>query len=255
MTVRAMRESDAVETSVLLAGSFPTEMAAFLPYAQAGAAQFLIDQLADGDPAKQFLVFDHGGRVAGFAEYRFDSASPMAFLAYVCVADWARRQGIAKALLEHFLSANNHLERLELDVFQENLPALRLYAGLGFTTLRQTAWFRRGLPESSVPLDIPEIAAMQATHARYGFSQCEFLASGEVRRAGRIGESVLRCYDERMFADDTLLASLRATFPSMTAAVLVGLPPDQGGLPGDVSVVVRAFRMVLEMVPNPAGSA
>jgi len=248
VTVREMRSSDAVKGSLLLASSFPQELGRYLPYAQPGTARFLEDELAKAgkDPTKKFLVFEDEDQIAGFAEYRLEGAET-ALLAHICVAGWARRRGVATALVEQFLASHPSVRRLELDVFEENLAAARLYEGLGFATTGVTSWYRRGLPEPTLPLEIPDAATMEVTHKRYSFSQCEFRVAGETRRVGRIGRTVLRCFDERTFGDDALLSQLRATFSGVREALLIGAPSGRSDLPHGSSEIVRSRRMVWEL--------
>ncbi len=242
-----MRSSDAGPSSLLLASSFPEELRRYLPYAQAGTARFLEDQVAGMSDRsdKAFLVYEDQDQVAGFAEFRLDGTD--AFLAYVCVADWARRRGVATALLESFVAIHPAVHRLDLDVFEQNQAAARLYESLGFATSGASAWFRRELPDPTVPLQVPDAASMKATHERYAFSQCELPLNGQVRRVGRIGSEVLRCFDRDAFGDDVLLSRLRATFPTVTEALLVGVASPTDDLPEQCDEIVRSRHLVWEL--------
>lgn len=253
MTVREMRSSDAAKVGLLLARSFPQDLTCYLPYAQPGTVRFLEDELARGgkNTTKEFFVFEDEQEIAGFAEYRLEGTAS-AFLSYICVADWARRRGVATALMAGFLASHPGVRRLELDVFEENLAAERLYVGLGFYTAGTTSWYRRTLPDPTLRLEILDAATMEATHARYSFSQCQLCVAGEARRIGRIGRTVIRCFDARTFGDDELLSRLHATFPGVEEALLVGAPTGSNDLPIDSSEVVRSRRMVWEL-PVPLG--
>ena len=248
MTVRDMRSSDAGPSSLLLASSFPEELRRYLPYAQAGTARFLADQLAGAGDShdKTFLVYEHRDQVAGFAEFRLEGIET-AFLAYVCVADWARRRGIATALLESFVAGHPAVRRLDLDVFEQNQAAARLYEGLGFATIGTSSWYQRALPQPTLPIELPDGASMQATHERYSFSQCQIRLDGGLRRVGRIGRDVLRCFDRDAFGDDVLLSRLRATFPSVTEALLVGVASRNDDLPEESNEIVRSRQMMWEL--------
>ncbi len=252
MTVRPMRAADTEAAGRLLAASFTDVLARYLPYAQPGTSRFLRDELARlaDSRAKEFLVFADKGQVVGFAEYRLEGPAS-AFLSYVCVADWARRRGVATAIMERFLDDHPILARLELDVFEDNQAARRFYERIGFAAVAESAWYRRPLPTPSDPIDVPDLAAKLLTHGRYGFSVYEFEWLGENRRVGRIGETTLRCFDDRSFADDALLGRLHATFPRAEEALLVGVV-DQRQLPGDSSQIISAQRMawVSPVVPG-----
>lgn len=254
MTVRAMTADDAVTVGTLLACSFPQELAPYLPYAQPGTPSFLEDELARmaENPAKHFLIYAEDQEVAGYAEYRLDRITS-AFLSYICVAGWARGRGVAKAVMQQFFVDHPAVNRLELDVFEDNIPARRLYEGLGFVNSAKTAWYRRPLPSASEPLRITDVTSVLQTQARYGFSRCQFEFEGEVHTVGRIGDGVVRCYDYRDFASDSFLARVRATFPGANEALLLGAATEQSPLPDDCSIIVRSLRMVWEALEADRG--
>jgi ribosomal protein S18 acetylase RimI-like enzyme len=70
-----------------------------------------------------------------------------AYLDELGVAEWARRRGVARALMaaceREGLAAGR--ERLTLWVTLDNEPALRLYADLGFREARRRRWLARRL--------------------------------------------------------------------------------------------------------------
>lgn len=92
--------------------------------------------LRDGAPVGVLLLVRRGwrSRVAG-----------MGF------APEVRRQGLGRqALLETIREAQERRERtLFLEVFEQNGPAVRLYTGLGFQTMRRLVGYRREARETS----------------------------------------------------------------------------------------------------------
>jgi GNAT superfamily N-acetyltransferase len=217
-----------------------------MTYTQHGVTAFLEVELLHprSFPDKSFLVStDEDDRVIGFAEFR-TNAKKVGFLSYVCVADHSRGLGVATSLIDHFVVSHQPLDRLELDVFDDNSSALRLYEKLGFVPHAQKAWLRRCLSSPSTPLSIPQLHMPAAAYAAYGF--CELLVEwrGQDTRLGRIGTGVLRCFDLSSFSDDDLLASAQATFPSLTAALTILTVGDFDVLPRETVTVALSNRLV-----------
>ena len=88
-----------------------------------------------------FVVAEVDGRIAGIASVHFGHYSTFTNTWYghledVYVAQWARRRGLGKALVEFAveLARARGLSRIDLEVFADNTPARRLYERLGFRT-------------------------------------------------------------------------------------------------------------------------
>ncbi len=76
-----------------------------------------------------------GDRIVGFADYYDYQAGESAFIGNVVIAAERRGQGLGRALVEHMLAqgfGEHALRELRISVFNQNTPALLLYAELGF---------------------------------------------------------------------------------------------------------------------------
>lgn len=253
MIVRPMRVADASEVAAILSNSFPSHLARYMAYSQRGTGAFLEDELntSGTSSAKVLLVAEHDGGLVAFAEYRLTQPTT-AFLSYICVTEHARRRGLARALIEQFLTQHPQVSQLHLDVFEHNEAALRLYDRLGFMPIGKTVWYRRDLPAPTQPLRIENLQAMTAEHARYGFSQLQINRGDCSVQLGRIGDAVIRCFEHRTFADDAFLAGLRASLPQVTEAVLITTSANSL-LPDESRELVRSHRMAWERPAEPAG--
>lgn len=240
-----MRSSDLPSVVAMLRGSYPPRLRPYMAYTQHGVMAFLEVHLLYPESFREkffFVSTDDRDQVLGFAEFRLTTAK-VGFLSYVCVAETSRGLGVATSLIHHFVSSQQ-LDRLELDVFDDNLPALRLYEQLGFLRLDQKMWFQRYLPSPSTPLSIPQFHVSSATYATYGF--CEFSVEwrGQNIRLGRIGPNVLRCYDLNSFNDNDLMASAKAAIPSLTEALVILTADDGDIISSDSITVVLSNRLV-----------
>lgn len=242
-----MLPDDVEQAAHLLAESFDARLRPYMVYTQRGIGAFLAVDLAHPDlvEPKNMLVVGDGAELAAFAEFRL-VAPDAAHLSYICVAASHRRQGLARQIISHFIEQNPAVRRLELFVFDENTPARRLYEGLGFGPVDSSGWYTRGLPSPSRPLRIPDLHAVTAVHERYGFSRLELDYRGHRLHLGRLGDRVLRCYDTDSFADDELLAALRASFPSLTECLLITSPGAADALPPAATQLLLNHRMARE---------
>ena len=83
-----------------------------------------------------WMVEDAAGTFVGHAQLGFDWRDGNARLARVAVAPAVRGTGLARPILALVVAeAFNHpgIERVELNVFASNMPAIKTYEALGFT--------------------------------------------------------------------------------------------------------------------------
>jgi RimJ/RimL family protein N-acetyltransferase len=227
MIVRASVTADMDDVAALVRASFPDRLHPFMTYAQSGIATFL-SAIAEQPllfPGHRLLTCtDPAGIMAGFAEFRIDGET--ALLSYICVTPAARRTGAATRMIAHFLSQNPNLTRLDLDVFEDNEPAVRFYEKMGFVSAARSLWLTRRLP---VPADgvaqAINPAGALAAFARYGFCEMPVQHNGCQHRLGRIGSRTLRCFAADDFDDEVLLAAVRHLLPDLDTALLI-LPAD-----------------------------
>ena len=118
----------------------------------------LIDDLAEmthellGDPwlaPELSFAIRQDGRLAA-ALYTFRKG-PLAWVASVCVAPWARGGGLARRIMAHALSEYRAagFQRAGLHVTLSNEPAMRLYERLGFEIVeRRSLLYARTLEEA-----------------------------------------------------------------------------------------------------------
>lgn len=224
--IRALHPTDVPFVAQLLRRSLNPQLAAFLTHAQVGVGAYLADQLARGvrDANKCRLVAeDSRGQPQGYAEF-VRTAAGSAHLSYICVAEAARGQGIAQSLVGTYCGMKPNVHTIDLHVFDDNLGAIRLYERNGLSEVDRSAWWVRDLPVPAGSIKLLAAGEPAATYARYGFCEMQVDWAGRVVRVGRIGPSVLRCFDRRQFADDELLGALRCRFGELTQALTISAP-------------------------------
>jgi aminoglycoside 6'-N-acetyltransferase I len=115
-----------------------------------------IDDILSRPDYAGFLARDALGRAVGFAEatLRHDyvsgcETSPVGFLEGIYVAPGARRQGVARALVDA-VSAWTRAQgchELASDAAIDNLGSYQMHAALGFSETERVVFFKRTLPE------------------------------------------------------------------------------------------------------------
>ncbi len=248
MKMRPMRESDLGEVAALLASSFDPALRPYMTYAQEGIDVFLRTRVTnpEDNAERTYLVCaDESDRAIAYAEL-VETEPGLQFLSYICVAPHMKRRGIASSLLEHALRACEEVSRVELEVLHDNESALAMYGKLGFAPVDSGGmWIRRSLPaasgEATPILELPDRAVYEPSHTARGFSELPVRWHGREVRLGRIGSTVLRCFDQEPFVDDSLLAAIRRAFPNLTEAFLIS--DAVSDIPENGVVVARTTRM------------
>jgi len=251
LNIRSMRSADLPHIAAMLRTSFDQELRPYMTYTQPGVASFLKVSLDYPKLCAQRLHLvstDDDDVAVGYAEYVIGADGPD-LLAYICVHEAYRGRGIATSLIGRCLESRGTSARVELDVFDNNTPALALYEGLGFVVGGERSWLRRQLPPCRSPIGCFPCVRCTCTWRRTAsMASRSFRCSGgrDVVRLGRIGPGVLRCYDASSFADDDLLSRVRQVFPTLTEALLIAdgaeLPPTGVG----AERIAHAIRLVAE---------
>lgn len=244
LVIRPLRESDVPAAHSLIEQSFEIRLHPYMTATQPGGAAYLAAFMKRPDlhPARLYLAAERQGHLLGYAEFR-DTEPGVGFLSYICVAPEARGQGVASKIIRHYLDTASDTQILKLDVFAHNEPALALYRKLGFVEESQTVWWRRPLPRvgQASELQFHNWPAALAMHERYGFCEYQFSFQGQAYKLGRMGDGVLRCGNPADFADDVLLAALRAAFPELQAALFIA---SDGAAPHpDAEALNRSLRL------------
>lgn len=248
MRIRPIGTADLDDVAALLKSAFDSELRPYLTYAQDGIEAFLRVRVARPEQfgERTYLVGSDGSdRAVGYAEF-VEIEPGVQFLSYICVAPHMQRRGIATSLIAQVLESRQGVSRVELEVLEHNVSALATYRRLGFDQVGGgRTWSRRLLPSAaSAPateLVIPELAVYEPMHAAYGFSELPVRWRDRAVKLGRIGSTVLRCFDPASFVDEDLLAAVRRAFPGLSEAFLV--TESEGEIPESALVIAKTIRM------------
>nr|WP_300047965.1 GNAT family N-acetyltransferase [uncultured Nocardioides sp.] len=228
----------------LVRDSFDDALLPYLIAAQPGIVSWwsTVVEHPGSFPTTRFsIAVDGDGGRLGYAELK-ESGERTGFLSYVAVSHAARGQGVARRLIADYLRDERHLEAMELDVFESNQPARRLYDRLGFEETSRTTWWGAPLEVDAPRADLPvaDLHAVLARHRAYGFTDLVVDPGGRAVRFGVMGDDVLRCFSVDAFSDLAAQAVVRDVFPRLSRRFAV--------LPGDVDLpgarpLVQSLRL------------
>lgn len=249
--VRDMIEGDAPLVSRLILRSFDTALRPYMTYTQHGVGTFLSvhTKYPEADPERRLLVATdqsspHG--LVGYAEFR-SGKDNVGFLSYICVAESARGRGVASALVRSFFHERPQLRELQLDVFQDNAPALSFYQKLGFRPISSVTWVTRPMPRSVGAVRIQSLPVAIASLRAYGFCELEVINGTASTKVGLIGQKVVRCFSVEAFDDDELLCGLRGHFPGADTVLAILPAAAMGNVLSNHEIIQRADRMKLSL--------
>lgn len=243
--IRESRPSDSAEIGAMLVDGFLPELRPYLTYAQPGVAHYLDVLLARPDlyPNHELSsAVDHNGRIRGFAEFRHLDGE-RTLTTWIVVDESARGAGLGTRMLRH---ASNKFagRRMQVDVFDTNLRARRLYDQLGFQPVSAFRWYTRALPEAngrSHGLDVRSWHEAQAAFNAYGFCQIRAEWHGRPVTFGLLGASIVRVDAPELFGDETFLRAVKYTFPQRQGAL--HMAPGAAGQRPDAQLLLEATRL------------
>lgn len=248
--VRPAESVDLPWVADLVRASFDDALLPYLVAARSGIVdwwQTVLDH-PGSFPTSRFLVAlaDDGERL-GYAELkRTDDTT--GFLSYVAVEPAARGRRVAVDLLAAYLRSEPDVAAMELDVFETNGPARRLYDRLGFEETARTAWWGAPLEPGAARDDVAvsDLHAVLARHRAYGFTDAVVDPDGAATRFGVLGDDVLRCFTAESFGDIDGHAAMRHLFPRLAQrfAVLPAGVQLPGATPLVQSLRLRSLRVV-----------
>ncbi len=244
VTVRPAVGADLPWVADLVRASFDDALLPYLVAAQAGIVDWwrtVLDH-PGSFPTTRFLVaLAEDGERLGYAELKA-ADDTTGFLSYVAVEPAARGRRVAAALVAHYLRSEPHLDAMELDVFETNEPARRLYDRLGFEETSRTTWWGAPLEPRAARDDVQvaDLHAVLARHRAYGFTDAVVDPAGAATRFGVLGDDVLRCFTPESFDDADGHAVVRHLFPRLSRRFAV--LPDGLDLP-DATPLVQSLRL------------
>lgn len=211
----------------------PPSVLPYSPYGQRGALPWLADSIASSRFTHD-LVLDGTEKILGYAQYRLDVSGEV-FLNYLCVDRTARGQGIGSKLLSAV--ARSAPGSTELDAFDVNHAALRLYAKHHFEPVARGQWLLRVVE----PIEAKHGAReWRPDHERFGFSMSTVRTPGGPLTIGLLGDHTVRFFDRASFTSAETSAQVLREFPAVRQFLLIDHSRDDA--PEDSSVLATYTR-------------
>lgn len=240
----------------ILLDSVPAHLRPYLADAQPEYTELLRRILISPEthPRHRLRVLVTGsGRLAAFADVRVDAPDPeTGFVSLLVVFRQFRGRGLASRLFRQIAQEFAEMRALELDVFADNEPAIRLYDSLGFRRTSTHQWLTRTIP--TPPAGDPPVRASLTGSAEAQHARDELAAVGSVRldpaQTGAdadlrlVGDRVIQAFDIPTFLDTDLLSAVVAAHGGPRTALLITDDPTPPDAP-DVHSINTSHRMRL----------
>lgn len=242
MKLRDATVEDVPKIWALIELSFEGPQSDYVATSQRGFENYLYDVVKTPSLVNNvMLVADICEDFAGFVDLNLN-VSGGAFLTRIGVAEKFRGQGIAERILR---KVNKHYSvsgQWELDVMENNKPAIHLYRKLGLKIVTTKKWSGRLLSGDLSPKAAREslTAALDHRYRRYGFTK---VSVGETE-VGIVGRTV-RCSSVTQLLDDRELNEIQSKFPGLDRAFVIANENDQNmDKHSEIFEIVRSHRMV-----------
>lgn len=194
--------------------SFNEPQSRYLAIGQPGYKHYLRDLLPKNGSGPQLLFAGTiDGEIGGFVDVTIGQTGPN-FLTRIAVKSNYRGYGVSKLMLSLIQQNYSTERRWELDVFQSNIGAKRLYESLGFEVLATKKWLGRMLPRTQRTDSSSDFESPQ--YRLYGFTTT-VIRGHHFSVAG----SAVRCRDLETFSNNTLLSQAQEQFPRVDRAFIV----------------------------------
>lgn len=224
----------------IIRSSFDGPQSQYVAIGQPGYSLYLHDLLNNSNtgPKLMVLAMVHG-QVAGFADITINRDSPN-FLTRIAVKSDFRGYGVAGLTMSEIQRTYGTRNEWELDVFQENTGARRLYESFGFAVTSTNKWLGRMLPlRAGVDDGMIQSHAEDPTYSRYGFTNID-IQGHNISIAG----AAVRCREIDLFLDDSFLAKVQQKFPKVNRTFIVfDEADDRLSSRADVFEIGRSDRM------------
>jgi ribosomal protein S18 acetylase RimI-like enzyme len=241
LKIEQARAEDAPSIWEIIKTSFTDPISQYTAIGQPGYENFLSDFLANESPGRKLMVL---GRVRGdtvaFADITIGQRTPN-FLTRIAVRQDFRGSGLANKLMREVHQLYGGGNKWELDVFDTNLGAVRLYTSLGFKVLSTKRWICRMPKELSKPriLDQETPRVSDSRYLRYGFTS--LLIDGKTLN---IAGTAVKCPNVSLFTDAYTLTKVKTLYPDVDRAfITIEEPRSNDGMPDDSFEIATNYRM------------
>jgi len=246
--IRRAEQRDAAQMANLFSGGLSQDVVQLSIYGCEGAAMYIEQHIADSayNPESAFFVAQLADEIVGAAELRRQPSR--LFLNYIGVHPDHRGKGVGATLFSQAVSMSGvRSGQLELDVFQDNVRALRWYARLGFETRRSGEFVEIAPPcgADEPPIYVSGLPQADLSQERFGFSSFKLSTREGTLVVGRIGGAWFRLTDSAAILNPSVFTALNTLDPQRRIFAVV---PASSVSPSQVvRVLAKTYRMEAEI--------
>jgi len=210
--IRPAIEGDAAQIADLFCRDFHPAIRQLLIYGCAGAANYIRRQIASRTSFADSAYFIAQSKDRAIAAVELRQSPDGTHLNYIAVhPDYQRRHMGTELFLTALRMCSPPMGRVSLDVFDDNLRALRWYGRLGFR-VRQTSELIELMTmarESAGRTFLSGLPQADLCQESFGFSEFRIITKQGKYPVGRIGEQWFRLTDPASFSDPSVFTGLK----------------------------------------------
>jgi ribosomal protein S18 acetylase RimI-like enzyme len=226
--IRRATLGDAHHIVAAVRAGFSDEKLGLFVYGCAGIQRYVECELRFPilSSAATYLIAEREATVSGCAVFRISRED--LFLNYISVFPSQRGLGIGASLLaEGIYGAEDGVDRLALDVFEDNDSALRWYSQLGLAKTRRTVWCEVSPPRIGAHFfTVTGWPQAEACHEAFAFSTLTITTASGVYCIGRLGSDWFRITTADAVSDSGVWSALSAIDSKRRVLALV----DEGAM-------------------------
>jgi len=212
MIIRLAVEADAGFIARLIQQSFDANMLRAMIYGCHGIINYIRYNILTPNKISDtvYMVAEDRGSIVGCVELRL--VGKAIFLNYICIDHNKRHKGIGRELLLNsiYIIGNSFYNKMNLDVFYDNVVAKSWYENIDFTYEYTTSWLSISMNpcENIRSGKISGIAQSNICQREFGFSHFILNTTTASYSVGRLGTDWFRISDETLLKDDQAIATL-----------------------------------------------
>jgi len=246
LQVRVSKLADINGIVRLVREGFPAKVGDKLIYCSHGIDKYIANQMNESNSDTKYMTAELDDKMVGFVEYKWFNGGVV--LNYIVLDNEFKGKGLATSFLRKSISLLDPVPlRIELDVFDYNLTALRWYEKQGFKKIRESYWYEISdctLLDTREIVYVTNAAQYLSMYENYGFSTLNLFSSNYTCCVGILGESWIRITQKEILSNIAILQFLVKKYP--TRRILLLLPQS---LDVDeykhfrVKEILRSYRM------------
>ncbi len=194
---RLVRKKEIKRFVQIIRESFHSEHLIPSIYRGEGIENFILKEIKNPfSPYRYFVVVDNGKGVVGCAELKIISDAKIIFLNQIASDYNHKGEGIGSFMINHIIVyySKKGFDKIQLDVYQDNIVALNWYTSLGFSRLHEKSLYKvrfSHLNFGKKNIYIQNYPQYELIKKEFGFSFLKVIIDNETVKVGVIANDLI----------------------------------------------------------------